>query len=205
MENEKEETASAPPEQQETPLPLRTFIAKKEVKKAKSTQGEKPRFAYTEELIEKRIELPDLSKINTVSEPTEEMSAEVHVDHVLPITEEGVISAWKSFAAKLEKEGKSTTSLFEGRKIDVDVDNVLLKINLENNVQLDNFNDLKTDILVHMRTELSNPSVQVDVTVTEVKNDENRLYTDRDKLNFLMEKNDLIKEMKDRFGLDVEY
>jgi len=95
--------------------------------------------------------------------------------------------------------------LFKDRDIEIHTKQEFIAIHFENRVQLDNFEELKTDLLFYLRQNLSNPDLYVTATVKEHKNDSKRLYTDKDKLEFLIEQKPIVQELKDRLGLDVEY
>lgn len=95
--------------------------------------------------------------------------------------------------------------LFKDREIEIHAEQEFIVIHFENRVQLDNFEELKTDLLFFLRKNLSNSNVKITAEVKAHKSDSKRLYTDKDKLEFLIEKKPIIQELKDRFGLDVEY
>lgn len=108
--------------------------------------------------------------------------------------------------SNLEKEGKTTAEmLFKDREIEIHAEQEFIVIHFENRVQLDNFEELKTDLLFFLRQNLSNGDVKITAEVKQQTNDAKRLYTDKDKLEFLIEKHPIIQDFKDKFGLDAEY
>jgi len=56
-----------------------------------------------------------------------------------------------------------------------------------------------------LREKLGNNLITVSSEMKVVEDDKKKLYTNRDKLDFLMDKNPLLKEMKDRLGLDTDF
>jgi predicted nucleic acid-binding protein len=67
-------------------------------------------------------------------------------------------------------------------------------------------NNIKADISAFLRERLKNNQIQV---MGELKaaaeGDKKIYYTARDKFDYLTEKNPLLKEMKDRLGLDPDF
>ena len=107
---------------------------------------------------------------------------------------------------KLEEDGNTGAELlFKDRDIEIHTEQEFLVIQFENRVQLDNFESLKMDLLFYLRQNLSNADLKFTAEVKEHTNDSKRLYTDHDKLDYLIEKKPLVKELKDRLGLDVDY
>jgi len=56
-----------------------------------------------------------------------------------------------------------------------------------------------------LREKLGNNLITVSSEMKMVEDDKKKLYTNRDKLDFLMTKNPILKEMKDRLGLDTDF
>jgi len=65
-------------------------------------------------------------------------------------------------------------------------------------------NTFKGDITAFLREKLKNTSIMV---AGELQKEESQrtLYTDREKLDYLMQRNPHLKELKDRLGLDTDY
>jgi DNA polymerase III subunit gamma/tau len=71
-------------------------------------------------------------------------------------------------------------------------------------VQFDRISELKIDVLGFLKKECNNNSIQIEAEVV-IDNSPNKskLYTDRDKFEFLAEKHPFLLDMKKRFGLDT--
>lgn len=107
---------------------------------------------------------------------------------------------------KLENEGHSNAEmLFKDRKIEVHTKQEFIVIFFENRIQLDIFEELKVDLLYNLRKNLSNPDLKITVKLEKQNNEAKRLYTDNDKLNFLIENKPIVKELRERLGLDVNF
>jgi hypothetical protein len=77
-------------------------------------------------------------------------------------------------------------------------------VHLLNPVQESMLSGLKSELTTYLREKLKNNSINVTGELREL--DEKKMkYTDRDKFEFLLDKNPLLKEMKDRLGLDTDF
>lgn len=77
-------------------------------------------------------------------------------------------------------------------------------IHLLSTVQETLLSNFKSDLIVYLRINLKNNTIQV---AGELKESEEKqmLYTPRDKFDYLLEKNPLLKAMRDRLGLDPDF
>ncbi|HOX83292.1 MAG TPA: hypothetical protein PLS08_09690 [Chryseolinea sp.] len=77
-------------------------------------------------------------------------------------------------------------------------------VHLLNPVQETMLTGLKSELTTYLREKLKNNSINLTGELREM--DQKKMkYTDRDKFDFLLEKNPLLKEMKDRLGLDTDF
>ena len=65
-------------------------------------------------------------------------------------------------------------------------------------------NNIKSEITAFLREQLRNNSIQV---TGELKSSEEKkiIYTNREKFDYLVEKNPMLRELKDRLGLDTDF
>lgn len=77
-------------------------------------------------------------------------------------------------------------------------------ISLLSPVQETLLNNIKSDLTGFLRERLHNNSIQVTGTV-QVNDDKKVIYTNREKFEYLAEKNPILKELKDRLGLDTDF
>jgi len=67
-------------------------------------------------------------------------------------------------------------------------------------------NNIKMEIAAFLRERLKNNSIQVLGELKQTADDGKKVYyTARDKFEYLIEKNPVIKELKDRLGLDTDF
>jgi DNA polymerase-3 subunit gamma/tau len=64
--------------------------------------------------------------------------------------------------------------------------------------------NIKTELVEYVRNSLKNQSIQI---VGELREAEQRkvIYTNREKFDYLVQKNPILKELKDRLGLDTDF
>ncbi len=119
-----------------------------------------------------------------------------------PFTQQELKNAWDQFAEKFKALQVTYRLLSQGFEFR---DNQVI-LQLHNPFQETELNVIRVDLLTHLRSTLKNDSIQL---VGELKiipeEDRSHLYmNDKERLNVMMKKNPLIKELKDRFKLDTE-
>ena len=119
-------------------------------------------------------------------------------------TDDQLLGAWKTFAEHrqslnmgdaeklvlsrtLSKEGESDVLIGLGSQLEVSI--------------LEKF---EQDLVQFLRKELSNDFILLKKGVQEHKETQ-KLYTSKDKFEFMAEQNPALKELKDRLGLDFGY
>ncbi|MCZ8022345.1 MAG: hypothetical protein O9302_05180 [Cyclobacteriaceae bacterium] len=75
---------------------------------------------------------------------------------------------------------------------------------LANPVQETMLNEFRTDLITHLRESLQNYSINV-IGELRLPDEKKMVYTNKDKLAFLIDKNPAIAELKDKLGLDPDY
>ena len=66
-------------------------------------------------------------------------------------------------------------------------------------------NGIKSEITAHLRERLKNSLLTVTGELLEGEDERKVIYTNREKFDYLAEKNPLLKELKDRLGLDTDF
>ena len=117
-----------------------------------------------------------------------------------PFTLEQLRTAWMEFAEtrkKFQAEYQMLSQPYELR------DKVIV-VTLLSPVHETMLNNIKSEISAFVREKLKNNLIQV---TGELKTTEERkvIYTNREKFDYLAEKNPLLKELKDRLGLDTDF
>lgn len=65
-------------------------------------------------------------------------------------------------------------------------------------------NNIKVELTGFLREKLKNTSIQVAGNL-QTGEEKKVIYTNREKFDFLAEKNPMLKELKDRLGLDTDF
>lgn len=107
---------------------------------------------------------------------------------------------WNDFAEqrkKFQAEYQLLSQPFELREKQVTV-------HLHNNVQEMLLNNLRTELGAFLREKLKNNAVTLVGMLVELE-DKKVIYTPREKFDYLLERNPLLKELKDRLGLDTDF
>lgn len=65
-------------------------------------------------------------------------------------------------------------------------------------------NNMKVELTAFLRDKLKNTSLQV-IGELSASEDKKVIYTNREKFDYLADKNPILKELKDRLGLDTDF
>ena len=144
------------------------------------------------------IKLTDFLKSKSVETTTQVAEAQADINE--PFTAEQLQLVWTDFAEqrkKFQAEFQLLSQPYEIRENHI----IIHLLSMVQETLLSNF---KSDLIGYLRMNLKNNSIMV---VGELKESEEKqmLYTPRDKFEYLQEKNPLLKEMRDRLGLDPDF
>lgn len=117
-----------------------------------------------------------------------------------PFTPEQLRATWLEFAEKR----KIYQAEYQLLTQEYDVRGNQVVVNLHNPVQETMLNTLKSDIATFLRDKLRNTTIQV-VGVLQEGTERKLVYTNREKFDHLVEKNPVLRELKDRLGLDTDF
>ena len=81
------------------------------------------------------------------------------------------------------------------------VNSTEVHITLANHIEIDSLDKIRTELLSFLRDKLSNDNIDIVAEVSEEEKDR-KAYTNSEKFEKLIEKQPLLKELKDRLGLD---
>lgn len=118
----------------------------------------------------------------------------------MPVDKEHFIRIWKEFA-ELRKAYQAEYHLLQ-QPVEFE-DNVAV-LHLLNPVQETLLQELQADLTDYLRKHLRNRTIQVkgELKINEIKT---MLYTNREKLNYLAEKNPLVNDLMKALGLDPDF
>lgn len=86
----------------------------------------------------------------------------------------------------------------------IEITGAQVTVPLHHPVQETLLNNLRSDLVTYLRTQLGNQNIQV---AGEMRNVEEQgiLYTNREKFEYLEKKNPHLKELKNRLGLETDF
>ncbi|MDB5261641.1 MAG: polymerase subunit gamma/tau [Adhaeribacter sp.] len=159
----------------------------------------------------KMVKMPSLKDIQaqlnnpttnqqTTTANSEEMIATGPATAVSP---EAFQAAWRELTMQKRIEGKMLEYIILDRPVTLDEKQEIL-LQLENPVQVDQFNEFRADFLAALRQRLRNNRLNVRLEVIEQLQGR-KLYTSQDKFNYLSEKHPILPELKKRLGLDTDF
>ena len=80
----------------------------------------------------------------------------------------------------------------------------MVKIQLTNDVLRNVFDELKAELLIHLRKSLHNNEIKLDLEAVE-NDDSKMIYTNKEKFDHLAEKHPGLKYMQEKLGLDTDF
>ncbi|MGE5421259.1 MAG: hypothetical protein ACM3UT_13810 [Chloroflexota bacterium] len=117
-------------------------------------------------------------------------------------TPESFSAAWLEFIEQLTGEGPRIVSMFKSVKPEFEDENTII-IHLHNATQKDIFIlNYKPRLINFLGSRFIIPGLDIQTTVDKIEN-EDVLYTDDQKQNYLLNKYPALREMKKNFNLDI--
>lgn len=116
-------------------------------------------------------------------------------------TAERFESIWSSYVGSVVRD-KNFYATLSKHKPKIDSNVILLTV--DNKVQADLIKDRKVEILGFVREKLNNYQIQMETRVTEITS-KDKPYTSQDKYNKMVEKNPVLRNLKDQLSLEIDY
>lgn len=144
--------------------------------------------------------LNDLGSGNTTLEENDEPQY-VSGNDKNPFTAEQFMYYWQQYTEKAKQEDKiHLYTLLSSNKPVIDNFNIIVAI--ENLALESTLNEEKIDLLNYLRSQLRNFDIQIVPKRIEAKQS-TRIYSNKDKYNYLVEKNPVLDEFRQKFNLDL--
>lgn len=160
----------------------------------------KPDFSTKSQFKDKtkvNINLNSLLKVDK-KEATADSQAQVHVDQ--PFTPDQLKALWDQFAESRKKLQAEYHLLSQGYELN----GTQITIRLHNAVQDLMLNNMRMELSAFLREKLKNNSITLVGTIIE-QDERKVIYTAREKFDYLVQRNPILKELKDRLGLDTDF
>jgi DNA polymerase-3 subunit gamma/tau len=149
--------------------------------------------------IPKTLKLTDLLKTDNKAAEKEATAAAEKVMSE-PFTEQQLREAWNQYADQRRKYQAE----FQMLSAPYQLKDKHIVVTLLSSVHETMLNNIKIELAGFLREKLKNSSIQVSGELTE-SDDKKIIYTNRDKFAYLADKNPILKELKDRLGLDTDF
>jgi DNA polymerase-3 subunit gamma/tau len=119
-------------------------------------------------------------------------------------TQEQLENAWLKYSNELKAKGKANLGLALSTKMPVLKEHFKVEFAINNKALEEAINEDKMNFLGFLRNELSNFSIQLELTMAQTE-DKANLYTATDRYKRLAEKNPAINKFRQAFDLDIEF
>jgi DNA polymerase-3 subunit gamma/tau len=121
-----------------------------------------------------------------------------------PVDPDQILQAWKGYAESIQKNKPRTYSTLINNRPEIKADGTVV-VSLNSEAQRDNFvKNVKPHLSSYIRDTAGLEKVEIVAQVTETEQNGKKIYTDQDKLDFLMKKNPELGYLKSRFNLDFD-
>ncbi|MFN7494894.1 MAG: hypothetical protein ACK5RG_18370 [Cyclobacteriaceae bacterium] len=133
---------------------------------------------------------------------TEEKQTEVRAPIVdKPFQADDIKRVWKDYA-ELRKDQVAEYHLLN-QEIDIQKNEVI--IYMTNPIEEPLLANMKADLVGYLRERLSNSTIQVKGEMRIAEGKQRMAYTNKEKFDALLDRNPLLRELKDRFALDADF
>lgn len=144
-------------------------------------------------------------ELNKSAEIAQENQEAVHAAKTLqkqntPFEESDLNFQWKSYANHMPIEQKALAMRMQGTRVQL-LDRSQFELVVENELVARDFEEIKGDIEVFMRSELKNDYVQMSVRVSE-ENENVKVFSRIEKYQAMLDKNRNLERLREAFGLE---
>jgi len=145
-----------------------------------------------------REEAPDDSSIEKREEGESGSSVTEPADPDL------ILNAWNSYARSVEKSKPRIYSTLVNNKPVIKADGTV-QLMLNSEAQQENFiKKIRPELIAYIRKETGQEHVEIETGLSVAESNGKRIYTEQDKLDYLMKKNPDLGKLKSRFSLDFD-
>jgi DNA polymerase-3 subunit gamma/tau len=117
-----------------------------------------------------------------------------------PIVESKVMQAWRDFTELRKNQLAEYHLLNQPYTLKGNV----ITLQLTNPIEEPILQGVKSDLVSYLREKINNGTLQVEGDMQQ-NNTKRKAYTNKEKFDYLVEKNPLLKELQEKLGLDPDY
>jgi DNA polymerase-3 subunit gamma/tau len=197
--------------EEDIPLPSKSEIIRQEVHLSeKKVINQEAKSGKHDPVIEKPSKTFSIKEIISEdikpAEKNEERSVlndpEVHLKPRVEFTPQAFETAWQEFTDHLKGEGTRIVSMFKSIRPELENDQTI-KIHLSNAAQKDTFIlNYKPKLINFLESKFILSDIDIE-TIVDLSETSEILYSDEQKLNYLINKYPILKDMKKTFNLDI--
>ncbi|GGK62178.1 DNA polymerase III subunit gamma/tau [Rufibacter glacialis] len=121
-----------------------------------------------------------------------------------PINEHKLQQLWKLYVDRIKHTDRTLEYTILNREWYFDAEKAEVHLQVENEVQVAEFNSFKPEFLMYLRQGMGHNRLQVHIDVVQQENSR-KLYTSQDKYNYLADMYPVLKDLKNRLGLDTDF
>lgn len=158
--------------------------------------------APTGQLNNKYLSIEELSKATVEKQATTEDVPELNTARD-PFTYDQLKMAWRQFAQKAKKENLHTLFIAMNSEEPKLSNETSIEFTVSNQVQLETLQRCRTDIVNFLRKKLNNGAIQLTTKEGTVSTSQ-KVFTGKDKFEKMAKQNPLLKELRQRFKLDID-
>ncbi|TGE13998.1 DNA polymerase III subunit gamma/tau [Hymenobacter elongatus] len=120
-----------------------------------------------------------------------------------PINDELLQRVWGEMREEKRVQERMMEYILLNRSVTADAQHVI-QLTVDNPIQIDQFNDVRSELLTELRRRTGYPRLNIQAVVAEQAPTGRKLYTAADKFEYLSEKFPALLTMKQLLGLDVD-
>ncbi len=116
--------------------------------------------------------------------------------------EKELIEKWHAFSNKMGDRPRIFNTLTsKDPKLE---ENSIVSFVIDNNLQEEKINEIRNELIAYLKKELRNGDIDLKLIITDLEEENNKLYTTEDKFNHMLTKNQDLAKLKKEFNLDLE-
>ena len=135
--------------------------------------------------------------------PNEASESQIDATWNEPVTTEALTKAWMGFVEKLRKEDRIalTATMSLG---DPELRGMQVVYGVNNPLQREQMDGLRTEVLVHLKTTLKNAALELHLEMKEQAMEEKKAFlSDKDRYDMMVEKNPALDKLRKALDLDL--
>lgn len=149
--------------------------------------------------------IPNLKDPNSIKTEEEKNAEKVELtgDEKNPFTQEEFIKVWVDYSSQIKLENKMSLASLLDNYTPTLKEEFKIELPVENKLQANELIHERIDLLNYLRQKLKNYSITVEPAIVE-NTQERKLYTSKDKYQYMLEKNPKLDEFRKTFNLDLD-